>query len=81
MVVKSKVSHTIRVILALHECGGCATISELMNRLGLRRNYLHSYISYLRKKGIVSSKIVDGVNYYCLEKNWSPPRPKQNSGF
>jgi DNA-binding IscR family transcriptional regulator len=68
MVVKSKVSHTIEVILALHECGGCATMGELMKRLGLRRNYLHSYISYLRKKGIVSSKMVDGINYYCLEK-------------
>jgi DNA-binding IscR family transcriptional regulator len=65
---KSKVSHTIKIILALHESGGCATMNELMNKLGLRRNYLHSYISYLRKKGIVSTKIVDGIHYYCLEE-------------
>jgi DNA-binding IscR family transcriptional regulator len=69
MVAKNKVSHTIRIILALHEAGGCATINELMKTLGLSRNYIHSYISYLRKKGIVFSKLVNDVYHYCLEKN------------
>jgi len=68
-----RVSHTIRIILALHEAGGCSTVNELIKRLGLKRNYIHSYISYLRRKGVLGVRVVDGVYYYCLEGTSKTP--------
>jgi len=61
-----KVSNTLKIIKVLYKLGGCATIDELMSNLSLDRNYIHSYLSILRDKGVITNKIVDDVTLYCL---------------
>jgi Fe2+ or Zn2+ uptake regulation protein len=66
--VATKVSNTLTIIKVLYKFGGCATIDQLCAELSRKKNYVHSYLSILKEKGMVKKVVVEnGKILYCLE--------------
>jgi len=64
----SEPSVTLKLIKVLYKLGGSASIDDLVKELGLKKKYIHSYISILVKKEIVERKITPNGILYCLKK-------------
>jgi len=68
--MRAKASNTLNIIKILFKLGGCATIDELCSELGYKKNYVHSYLSILRLKGVVRNVVdSDGRILYCLSRD------------